>query len=180
MKPFKDTKFFKFLSSKGLDTALDIGATVAPPLKVLDMAKDAVVNGTILLSDGDKKEFLTNYQEYLSELQLYYGEMANAREVYKSKSEMTDRVALLVMRFNLPLIGLCLIMLAVATYYLESVILSLLSATIGSVITMLSGERLSVINFYFGSSIGSKQSGEALRNDISSKINVISDDIKNK
>ncbi|HQW94474.1 MAG TPA: hypothetical protein PLU58_01665 [Saprospiraceae bacterium] len=180
MKPFKDTKFFKFLSSKGLDTALDIGATVAPPLKVLDLAKDAIVNGTVLLSDADKKEFLTNYQDYLSELQMYYGEMANAREVYKSKSEMTDRVALLVMRYNLPLIGLCLIMLAAATYYLESVILSLLSATIGSVITMLSGERLSVINFYFGSSIGSKQNGEAMRNTLSDKINEISDGIKNK
>lgn len=180
MKPFKETKFFKFLSSKGLDAALDIGSNIVPPLKALDIAKDAIINGTIALSDSDKQEFLSNYHEYLSELQLFYSEMANARDSYKAKNEMTDSVALIVMRWNLPLIGLCLILLGAATYYLDSVILALLSSTIGSVITMLATERLAVINFFFGSSLGSKKNGDAMREQLSSAVNNYSNGTKDK
>jgi hypothetical protein len=165
MKPFRETRLFKFLSSKGLDTALNIGGMVVPGLNIVDGIKDMIVSGTapVEITDSDKNEFFQAYNEYLKELDMILQDVANARNMYVAKNEMADRIARWVMIWNLPVIILLAGVLVACTYYFDSVILALVSATIGGLITSLTSERQALINFFYGSSKGSKDTNEFIR-----------------
>lgn len=83
----------------------------------------------------------------------------DARAMYKEGSnEMADEIAGRITKWNLPaIIGLVVIdIIAVAMLKEDPALIAVISGFVGSAVTALTVERLSVINFFFGSSKGSK------------------------
>lgn len=176
-KPFKETKLGKFLKSKGLDTVIDVAKYLPIPgvsqaANAIDDLKDAVTGTPEFkaLPPEQQQEFNEAYKDYLSELTIVTADVQNAREMYKQNSSMSDRIANRIMNWNLPGILACLlILIACVKYFDNDVIIALISSTIGSVITLLATERQTVVNFFFGSSMGSKNNGETIRKMLNEK-----------
>lgn len=83
-----------------------------------------------------------------------------AHETYRIKSTMQDTIATKIINNNLPFIVLLVIINIGVVYFLRdkeySVLVAAVSNIIGITIGNLFTERQSVVNFFFGSSIGSK------------------------
>jgi len=81
-----------------------------------------------------------------------------ARDMYKSTGhEEADRIASHVIKYNLPVIlALVVINIMAVTYLERGEIIAIVSNFIGMAIHALFNERQSVINFFFGSSKGSR------------------------
>ena len=93
MKPFKDTKLFKILSSNGVDKVLDIAGDAIPGAKILASIKDAIIGNKIpSLSEDDKKLILQEIENELHELDLVLQDVQNARsrEVELAKAGKKD------------------------------------------------------------------------------------------
>lgn len=90
----------------------------------------------------------------------------SARNMYVQKSELADKVGNNVMLWNLPAIALLLIIEVVCIIYLKDKVgvVAIISGAIGAVIQALITERITVIQFLYGSSKGSKDKQEKLYN----------------
>jgi hypothetical protein len=80
----------------------------------------------------------------------------SAREIYNQSKSTADKLAVRIMNWNLPFLLIIVGANIACVKYFDSVLLAIISNIIGQVIQMLINERLTVINFFFGSSIGSK------------------------
>ena len=89
-----------------------------------------------------------------------------AHESYQVKSEMADKVALQIITKNLPLIGLLVIVNVFIVHFLRdnATLIAIVSNVIGFATGQLFNERQAIVNFFFGSSLGSKQKSEQLKN----------------
>jgi len=90
---------------------------------------------------------------------LEYQDLADARAMYKSTThDTTDKIADKIIKINLPMIiGLVLANIgAVLLLEGQGEIIAIVSNFIGIAIANLFSERQSVVNFFFGSSKGSK------------------------
>jgi len=90
---------------------------------------------------------------------LEYQDMADARDMYKTTGhEMTDFIAKDIIKKNLPyIIGLVVANIAAVMILKgQGEIIAIVSNFIGIAIANLFMERQSVVNFFFGSSVGSK------------------------
>lgn len=71
---------------------------------------------------------------------------------------MNDRIAAIIMRYNLPAIAvLVLVEIGCVIIIDDKTLIAVVSVATGGVITALINERLMVIQYFFGSSHGSKQ-----------------------
>lgn len=159
-KPFRETALGKFLGSKGLDTALNVAGNVIPGVKILDSVKDLVLADPVFkqLPPADQHEFYRLYELELQELDKRLADIANARILYEKKSAMADTVAKRVVNWNLPVVFLLVTALVACTILLkDNVLLALISSSIGGVTAQLLSERLTIVNFFFGSSLGSQR-----------------------
>lgn len=88
----------------------------------------------------------------------------SAREAYKVHNEASDKIAFIIMRFNLPLVFLLVVADVLACIYLgeNAAVLTTVSTTVGFVINALLKERQDVTGFHFGSSLGSKMKTAAM------------------
>jgi len=82
----------------------------------------------------------------------------SARDMYKVSPEQAGKVADNIMRYNLVIVFLLVIIniLAIRELKDDTVVLALISNFIGLVLGALLNERQAVVNFFFGSSMGSK------------------------
>lgn len=91
-----------------------------------------------------------------------------AHETYRLKNDKQDRIAEQIIRFNLPVIFLLVCINIALVYFLRdkeySTLIAIASNIIGVVIGNLMNERQAIINFFFGSSMGSKEKQEKLEN----------------
>lgn len=80
------------------------------------------------------------------------------RDMYKSTGhEMADEIATRVIKWNLWVVLLAVIIEIGAVLLLDDkVLIAVISGAIGSITTALLQERQQIINFFFGSSRGSK------------------------
>lgn len=89
-----------------------------------------------------------------------------AHETYRAKSTMQDTIATKIINNNLPFIVLLVLINIAVVYFLRdkeySVLVAAVSNIIGITIGNLFTERQSVVNFFFGSSIGSKDKQDRL------------------
>ena len=112
---------------------------------------------TLIQKDPD----ISKEQELAIEkaITLEYQDLADARDMYKTTGhEMTDHIAKNIIKLNLPtIIGLVLANVA-AVMLLDGKgeVIAIVSNFIGIAIGNLFSERQSVVNFFFGSSVGSK------------------------
>ena len=88
-----------------------------------------------------------------------------AHETYQTKNDMADKIALQVINRNLPIIAI-LVILNVGIVHLfkeNATLIAIASNVIGISIGNLFAERQAIVNFFFGSSLGSKQKSLQLK-----------------
>jgi len=85
-------------------------------------------------------------------------------KTYRTNSSQADKIADQVIKMNLPIIALLTIINISLVYFMQeqATLIAIASNIIGVVIGKLLGERQSIINFFFGSSVGSKEKDEKM------------------
>lgn len=152
-KKFKDTKVGGFLLQHAPE-ALDFVGDYFPPAKTLSR----LVAPELAKLDADKRgEFYEILETSYEKERAYALENTNAaRGIYGKSKEMADSLANRIMTWNLPVMGLLVIANIGCIMWLESTLLAVVSNVIGGLLSQLSNERTTVVNFFFGSSTGSK------------------------
>lgn len=149
------------LASYGLDFIKDI---------IKDKGEDLALEGIKQVTGIDLKgkteltpEEVASIKESQNKILEYHQKnTADARSMYKEKSDTADSIALSISKWNLPLIVILIIINVAATELLNDVKLAIVSNFIGIAIKTLFDERATVINFFFGSSQGSKDKSKQL------------------
>ena len=82
-----------------------------------------------------------------------------AHETYRIKNEQADKIADQIIKYNLPVIFVLVLANVFIVHYLkdEATLIAIASQVIGIAIGKLFAERQSIVNFFFGSSMGSKE-----------------------
>jgi hypothetical protein len=141
-------------------------------LNYIDLRKKRLLNEYLKYFPEDSYQF-EEYQRkfYLIKNHLYecyvnhfirkeldLKEMANVRDMYKNTDHsVADFVAKKVINFNLwVVLGAILIEVLSVIYINDKVLIAIISGAVGGVVTALLQERQQIINFFFGSSMGSK------------------------
>lgn len=110
------------------------------------------------------KQYELDHKIKLEEIQIRALEIEQERfktshETYSKNSSMADKIAVQVIRWNLPVIFLLVAgnLWIVDRFKEDATLIAIASNIIGIAIGKLFGERQAVVNFFFGSSIGSKE-----------------------
>ena len=90
---------------------------------------------------------------------LAFEDRKDARAMYQVHNNQADKVAENVIKYNLWIIALLFIAMAIASYFLQqqAALMSIVNSICTMTIKTLFDERKEVLGFYFGSSMGSKQ-----------------------
>lgn len=91
---------------------------------------------------------------------------SKAHESYQVTHDMADTIAKQIVDRNLPIIGLLVLSNVAIVYFMQNEpnLIAIVSQIIGIAIGNLFAERQSIVNFYFGSSLGSKLKGSVIEN----------------
>jgi hypothetical protein len=89
---------------------------------------------------------------------------ASARSMYDKSKDISDAIAKRVMNWNLPFLVLLVAANIVCIKYFDATLLAIISNVVGQVMAMLINERLTIINFFFGSSFGSQSKDKVIEN----------------
>lgn len=102
----------------------------------------------------------------IKELQIEQDKYATAHTTYKTDNTMADKIARQVISWNLPVIFLLVAgnVWIVDRFKDDATLIAIVSNVIGIAIGKLFSERQAVINFFFGSSIGSKEKDRHIQN----------------
>lgn len=146
----------------------DTGGKVAA--KVVDVAQ--LITGAdnpkdvLARIDSDKvaatriKETLIKQEHELKVLAIE--DVKDAREMYRHSRELTNKVADVIMRFNLSAVMLLIACNGLVLYFIENAAAAVaIGNLIGASAASLWEERQQVVRFCFGSSLGSKLKGAA-------------------
>lgn len=167
-KRFSDTKFGSFLTKVG-NTGLDV-------LSIIGKAKGGDILGAIseskqLLTDKpttERKSLLSelnaNQTDFISDYDKYLKDVKDARDMYVETShEIADEIAMRVINYNLWVVIVMIIIEIITVIYInDKILIAIISGAIGSITTALLQERQQVLNFFFGSSKGSKDKSSIL------------------
>ena len=160
-KPFKDSKLFsviKKVAPNVLDSATDLMATAVPALSPLNDIIDRAIG--VASDNGDEDavyEILAAKEDYLKELDMYYADLKSARNMYQSTDhEQADKIADNVIKYNLFIVMLMVVIQCLVIMFVDGKVAAVITGIVGTVTGALLQERNTVINFFFGSSKGSK------------------------
>ena len=105
----------------------------------------------------DHKQKLEEFR--LREIEIEQERFKTSHNTYSKNSSMADKIAVQVIKWNLPVIALLVVINVVVVHYFkdDASLIAIVSNIIGLTIGKLFTERQAVINFFFGSSIGSKE-----------------------
>ena len=165
-KKFKDTGIGKFLKEKApniLGGALELVWDITGREVLENIGKK--IKGSNELSEVDKEQALKLLEADLEYAKLENEDRQRASDMYVSKSHTkADEIADLIIRWNLPIIFLLVAgEVAVILLVTNTALLAVISSVFGSILTALINERLTVIQFFFGSSLGSKAKQEHIQ-----------------
>lgn len=159
-KKFKDSKLFKTIKEVApqvLDTVTDIAADVYPPLGAVNELVDKALG---VAQDEENEDAIYELQyergEYMKELELYYADLDSARDMYKEKSDMADSVAKKIIDWNLWILLALVVIQVLVIMFVDGQIAAVVTGVVGTITGALINERNTVVNFFFGSSQGSK------------------------
>lgn len=112
---------------------------------------------TLLVKDSDITE--SQEAEFDKVAEQYYEDLADARDMYKSTDHiMSDNIADKVIKYNHWFVMSAVVIEILTVIYLDDkVLIAIISGAIGGITTALMQERQQIINFFFGSSRGSKE-----------------------
>ena len=177
-KPFNETKFGKFTKKvigsipELASDVLSIATSSNPIGASIDIIKEKLLK-TQSNSSPEKSEEIDklileldrdrmNWEKEIYALEI--DDRKSSRKMYIVKSEKADEIASAIITWNLPVIALLLIIEITCVIYLknEPALLAVISSAIGAVSQALISERLTVIQFFYGSSLGSKKKQEKI------------------
>jgi len=146
------------IGAKAADKVIDVAKAVtglqSPEEITARLQQDAQLAAQL------RNKLLDNEQEII---RLEFADRADARAMYKIEHGMADKLAHQVMLFNLPAVVLLLLANCLVVYFIKDAAISLaVGNLIGGSISYLWQERQAIINFFFGSSQGSKDKACAL------------------
>lgn len=127
-----------------------------------DLVKKGIEKVTGIKLDGKKTLTIEEVQlikQHESDiLNLDFKKFQEAHETYRKVHNMADKIAENVIKWNLPIIFLLVIanLFIIDLFKDNAPLMAIASNIIGIAIGKLFSERQAVINFFFGSSIGSK------------------------
>lgn len=118
------------------------------------------------LINSDSKLTHEEKNKALELIALDIKDLKDARLMYREgKTKMADQIADRVINFNLWVVLISIIIEILSVIYInDKVLIAIISGAIGGVTTALLQERQQVINFFFGSSIGSKEKNNLIAN----------------
>ena len=104
--------------------------------------------------------------QFFKLVELEYKDVANARHTYKETDhKVADFVAKKVINYNLWVVLAAILVEVLAVVYIDDkVLIAIISGAVGGLVTALLQERQQIINFFFGSSMGSKNKQVLLKN----------------
>lgn len=115
------------------------------------------------------KQMEQDHKIELERITLEYQRLENEKfikshDTYKEQHAMADRIAEQVIRYNLPVIGLLVVINVLVLHYFkdDATLIAIASNVIGVAMGHLFGERQAIVNFFFGSSLGSKKKSDQL------------------
>lgn len=162
-KNFNETKFGSFINkvaATGLDVVSIVGkAKSGNILEAISDTKTLLSKKPNTESDSLLSELIKKKSEFKSDFELYLEDVKDARDMYENTSHVQgDKIADIVIKYNLPIIAVLVLINIVAVFQLRQYqgMVAIISNFIGITISQLFSERQSVINFFFGSSKGSK------------------------
>lgn len=147
----KDTKIGAFLKDKAPDV-LGLVGDLLPDSGAIGIVKNVIDK---IVPDDDEKFIIKNELEATASE--YFADVQDAREMYENtEHEQADKIAHNIINYNLwILLGLVVIQVIVIMY-VEGQIAAVVTGVIGTITGALINERNTVVNFFFGSSKGSK------------------------
>ena len=148
-----------------------IGSLVSSVLGVENtpeaVAKEIKENPEALLKlkELEYKENESLRKQVLELARLEGAKYDKAHETYQNKSEMADGIAKQIIDRNLPIIAILVVVNVLLVYFMkdEATLIAIASNIIGITIGNLFAERQAIVNFFFGSSIGSKQKDKFIK-----------------
>jgi hypothetical protein len=141
--------------------------------KVLPSVLDAVGVGNFaeaigIISNDSNNAGLSREEaeEFFRLVELEYKDVAHARDTYKETDhKVADFVAKKVINYNLWVVLAAILVEVLAVVYIDDkVLIAIISGAVGGLVTALLQERQQIINFFFGSSMGSKNKEVLLKN----------------
>ena len=142
-----------FMQSKGMEVALDFADDVFPPLKVIS---SVISSKASEISSEDAKSLEVLLKNYDEERAYHLANTESAREMYAEKSDTADFIANKVIKENLILITVLVVIQVLVIMFVEGQVAAVVTGVVGTIVGALINERNTVINFFFGSSKGSK------------------------
>lgn len=154
--PFKDRPIAKLLKNVA-PAILNIVADVVPGASVIKTIASMVFKDNTI-PPADKEEIQKELDREMEEYNLYLTDLNSSRDMYKSTDhKMADEIAQRVMKWNLWVVLIALVIEVLFVYFVDDkVLVAVISGAIGLITGALLSERQQVINFFFGSSRGSK------------------------
>ena len=145
MKKIKDTKIGAFLKDKAPDV-LEVVGDLLPDSGALGVAKNLIKK----VAPETSEEFEAMESEFLADIQ-------DAREMYeKTGHEQADKIADKIINWNLLIILALVVIQVLVIMYVDGQVAAVITGIVGTVVGALINERNTVVNFFFGSSKGSK------------------------
>ena len=157
------SKIGGFVKEKGgpaLAGILDVADDIYPPLGVVtNIVKKISPN----LSDNEKVELEELLKNYHQELELHLENTKDARSMYRTTDHTTsDGIANSIITWNLwIMLGLVVVQVCVILF-VEGPVAAVVTGIVGTLTGALINERNTVVNFFFGSSQGSKDKSKKL------------------
>ena len=153
----KRTGIGKFLAS----VKHKIAPTVLEAVGVGDLGRAIGI-----ISEDPNNAGLTQEEanEFFKLIELELKDMDSARKMYSSADNTTANfIAKRVINFNLWVVVLAIVIeILTVVYMTDKTLIAIISSAVGAFTTALLQERQQVINFFFGSSLGSKKKTEQL------------------
>lgn len=152
-----------------------LGIEDASPQDVMsELAKDPeayvklkeVENEAKRIQNEELKERNAALQKDLEERNRHVEELRKqAHETYRVDHTMADKIAMQIVQRNLPIIGVLVLVNIALVYWMKdnANLIAIASNIIGVAIGNLFNERQAIVNFFFGSSVGSKQKDQVLQ-----------------
>lgn len=141
--------------------------------KVLPSVLDAVGVGDFaeaigIISNDSNNAGLSKEEanQFFKLVELHYKDVSHARDTYKETDhKVADFVAKKVINYNLWVVLAAILIEVLSVIYIDDkVLIAIISGAVGGFVTALLQERQQVINFFFGSSKGSKDKELLLKN----------------
>jgi len=151
------SKIGGFVKEKGgpiLEGILEVADDIYPPLSIVtNIVKKISPN----LSDEEQVEVEQLLKSYHQELELHLENTKDARLMYRTTDHQTsDSIADNIITWNLwIMLGLVVVQVCVILF-VEGPVAAVVTGIVGTLTGALINERNTVINFFFGSSQGSK------------------------